>query len=258
MGGRSTPETRGPPIVRRRQLVVSGRVAPVTTFGLVHGAWHGGWCWDRVAPELVAAGHAVVAVDLPCDDVSAGCADYAEVVLSALDGADDDVVLVAHSAGGLTIPLVAAARPVARMVFVSALLPVPGVRFVEQSADEHVLLDGYEAGVERDENGCRRWFDPEVAARRMYNGCTADEAAWAFARLRPQASTIYTEPSPMRAWPDAPVVDVRGRVDGIVSPAWAADAVPTRLGVESIVIDGAGHSSPLSHPRELARILLAG
>jgi pimeloyl-ACP methyl ester carboxylesterase len=230
----------------------------VTTFGLVHGAWHGGWCWDRVAPELVAAGHRVVAVDLPCDDVRAGCAEYAEVVLRALDHVDDDVVLVAHSAGGLTIPLVAAARPVARMVFVSALLPLPGRRFVDQSADEQVLLEGYEAGVERDESGCRRWFDAEVAARRMYNGCTAADAAWAFARLRPQASTLYTEPSPLRAWPEVPVVDVRGSVDGIVSPAWAARAVPARLGVEPIVIDGAGHSSMLSHPRELARIVLAG
>lgn len=230
----------------------------MTTFALVHGAWHGGWCWDRVAPELVAAGHRVVAVDLPCDDVRAGCAEYAEVVLGALDGAGDDVVLVAHSAGGLTIPLVAAARPVRRLVFVSALLPLPGRRFADQSADEHVLQDGYDAGIERDELGRRRWFDAELAARWMYNGCSADDAAWAFARLRPQASTMYTEPSALRAWPTVPAIDVRGSEDRIVSPAWAAEAVPARLGVDSVVIAGAGHSSMVSHPHQLAEIVLAG
>jgi pimeloyl-ACP methyl ester carboxylesterase len=227
----------------------------VTTFGLVHGAWHGGWCWDRVVGELEAAGHRTVAVDLPCEDVGAGATEYAAIVRDALAGADDDVVLVAHSAGGLTIPLVAHARPVARMVFVSALLPRPGRPFAEQSAEEHVLLDGYEAGVEHDAAGCRRWFDSDVAADRMYNGCSAADAAWAFARLRPQASTMYAEPSPLAAWPDVPVVDVRGDEDRIVSPAWAARAVPERLGVEPIVIAGAGHSVMLSHPRELARII---
>jgi pimeloyl-ACP methyl ester carboxylesterase len=230
----------------------------MTTFGLIHGAWHGGWCWDRVAPELEAAGHRVVAVDLPCDDVGVGCEEYAEVVVTALADAGDDVVLVAHSAGGLTAPIVAAARPVTRMVLVSALLPIPGRPFVEQNAEEHVLLDGYEAGVEHDELGRRRWFDAEVAAERMYNGCTAEDAAWAFARLRPQDSTLYREPSPLRAWPELPVTDVRGVEDRIVSPAWSAVAVPARLGVTTIPIAGTGHSSMLSHPRELAAIILAG
>jgi pimeloyl-ACP methyl ester carboxylesterase len=111
--------------------------------------------------------------------------------------------------------------------------------------------------VERDSAGRRRWFDAEVAARCLYTHCAPADAAWAFARLRPQASTIYTEPSPVGTWPDAvAVVDVRGSDDRIVSPAWARAAVPARLGVDSIVIDGAGHSSMLSHPGRLTEILL--
>src|SRR5205085_2339173 len=86
-------------------------------------------------PELAAAGHRVVAVDLPCEDVSAGCREYAELVLQRLlDTADEDLVLVGHSAGGLTIPLIAAATPVTRMVFVSALLPRPGERLADRAA----------------------------------------------------------------------------------------------------------------------------
>ncbi len=86
----------------------------MTTYALVHGAWHGAWCWERLAAELHRRGHLAVAVDLPCGDSAAGCARYAEIVTTALADADENVVVVGHSLGGLTIPLVAAARPVQR------------------------------------------------------------------------------------------------------------------------------------------------
>jgi pimeloyl-ACP methyl ester carboxylesterase len=229
----------------------------MTTFALVHGAWHGAWCWDRLVTELTAAGHRVVADDLPCEDVSAGCGAYSEVVLGSLaDTPDDDVVLVGHSAGGLTLPLIAAARPVRGMVFVSALLPQPAQRFADQNEQEGILLSDYQAGVELDGKGRRRWFDADIARRTMYSGCSDTDAAWGFARLRPQASTMYTEPSPLPAWPDAPLIDVRGDDDQLVSPNWAAQAVPARLGVAPIVLPGAGHTLIVSHATQLAHILL--
>lgn len=231
----------------------------MTTFALVHGAWHGAWCWDRVAPLLRDAGHTAIAMDLPTEDKGAGTAEYARVVLDALEPEADDgpVVLVGHSAAGLTLPLVAAARPVERMIFVSALLPLPGEVFVVQDEREHVLLHDYQAGVERTPEGLRRWVDPQIAATYMYSHCSAADAAWAYERLRPQASTMYTEPSPLEAWPDVPVVDVRGDADLLVSPQWAAAAVPERLGVASIVLRDAGHSSLISHAPQLAEILLS-
>jgi pimeloyl-ACP methyl ester carboxylesterase len=91
----------------------------------------------------------------------------------------------------------------------------------------------------------------------MYSGCSHEDADWAFDRLRPQASTMYTQPTPLQEWPDVAITDVRGDADQIVSPGWAARAIPQRLGVESQVIAGAGHSSMVSHPRELAALLLA-
>ena len=229
----------------------------MTTFALVHGAWHGAWCWDRLAPELAAAGHRVVADDLPCEDVNAGCHEYAQIVLGSLAKTpDDDVILVGHSAGGLTLPLIATARRVRRIVFVSALLPQPGQRFADQNTQEGILLADYQAGVELDGAGRRRWFDADIARRTMYSGCSDADAAWAFARLRPQASTMYTEPSPLVAWPDVPLIDVRGEDDQVVSPAWAARAVPTRLGLTPIVVPGAGHTLIVSHAPQLAGILL--
>ena len=89
-------------------------------FALVHGAWHGAWAWDALIPELEARGHRVVAPDLPCDNVDAGTAEYAGVVIEALDGSDDAIV-VGHSLGGMTIPLV----PARMHVYLCAYVPQP-------------------------------------------------------------------------------------------------------------------------------------
>ena len=227
------------------------------TFALVHGAWHGAWCWDRLGPRLTEAGHRVVAVDLPCEDVSAGCREYAEIVLGSLaDTPGGDLVLVGHSAAGLTLPLIAAAKPVRGMVFVSALLPKPAQRFADQNAREGILLSDYQAGVELDRTGRRRWFDADLARRTMYSGCSDADATWAFAQLRPQASTMYTEPSPLTGWPDVPMIYIRGDDDQLVSPAWATRAVPERLGVTPITLADAGHTLIVSHAQELADIVL--
>ena len=112
----------------------------MTTIALVHGAFHGAWCWDHLRPELEARGFAVVAPDLPCDDPSAGCVAYADVVVTALAHVNDEVILVGHSLGGLTIPLVAAARPVRRMVFLCAFLPQPGRPFTAQYGEEEGMF----------------------------------------------------------------------------------------------------------------------
>ena len=63
------------------------------TLVLVHGAWHGAWCWERLVPELEVLGHRTVAVDLPAEDPHAGLTRYAELTAAALpvhDCTEDD------------------------------------------------------------------------------------------------------------------------------------------------------------------------
>src|ERR1700747_645567 len=95
-------------------------------FVLVHGVCAGAWSWDLLRPYLQRAGHATIAVDLPGNDPAAKFSDYADVVVRELGDAGDEVVLVGHSTGGLTIPIVSARRPVAELVFLCGAIPVPG------------------------------------------------------------------------------------------------------------------------------------
>jgi pimeloyl-ACP methyl ester carboxylesterase len=102
----------------------------VATFCLVHGAWHGGWAWEPLRGELEARGHRVVAPDLPCEDPDAGAAEYAAVVRGALGG-EEDAIVVGHSLGGMTIPLV----PARTLVYLCAYIPEPGRALADRSAD---------------------------------------------------------------------------------------------------------------------------
>jgi pimeloyl-ACP methyl ester carboxylesterase len=225
----------------------------VATFVLVHGAWHGAWCWDLVRPELQQRGHRVVAVDLPCDDVSSGLNEYTQVVSDALD---EEAVVVGHSLGGLTIPLVAAARPVRKLVFLCALLPEPGVAFVDQLPGKPpVFVEGFGRDVARDDEGRSYW--PEGTARAgMYPDCDEESAAWAIQRLRPQARPPNVEPCPLEAWPEVECAYLLGKHDRAVNPEWSRRVARERLGAEPIELD-AGHSPFLTCPAALAEALIA-
>jgi pimeloyl-ACP methyl ester carboxylesterase len=75
----------------RVKIGPAGDEEEMATFALVHGAWHGGWCWDLLVDELEKRGHRSVAPDLPGDDPSATWDTYAGVVTDALSGVDDPV-----------------------------------------------------------------------------------------------------------------------------------------------------------------------
>jgi pimeloyl-ACP methyl ester carboxylesterase len=133
----------------------------MTTFALVHGAFHGAWCFGRLIPELQARGHDAAAVDLPIEDVGASWSDYAASVLNGLQGARGPVVLVGHSLGGLTIPVVAARTRIQHMVFLCAAIPVPRLAVAEQE-DLGVPMTWGDARTVRDDLG-RRLPTPESA-----------------------------------------------------------------------------------------------
>jgi pimeloyl-ACP methyl ester carboxylesterase len=115
----------------------------VATFGLVHGSWHGDWCWVRLERELDARGRRSVAVDLPIEDPDAGLSRHAELVADSLLGVDGDVILVGHSMSGSIIPLVARHRPLRHLVFLCALVPEPGGSVTDRYTKENVYVPGF-------------------------------------------------------------------------------------------------------------------
>ena len=147
-------------------------------FVLVHGAWHGGWCFRRLADALEERGHEVTAPDLPCEEVGLTSVDYARLV-----GRTPDAIVVGHSLAGLTIAQIDART----RVYLGALSP--GRERLQNS-----FADGF-GGFVRDELGRSYWPDADTAAAGMYPDCSRADSDWAFARLRRQAPVdAVTEP----------------------------------------------------------------
>jgi alpha/beta hydrolase family protein len=198
----------------------------MASFSLVHGSWHGGWCWDLVRVELEAHGHVVDAPDLPCEDVAAGVAEYAAAVPAA------DIV-VGHSLGGFTIPLVEARTH----VFLTA--------GVGGTGGPDVLAPGFGDGQSRDEFGRSYYPDPAVAAAELQYPSAHTGLA---ARLRRQAPLAHESVAV-----DSAVYIVCAR-DAVIRPEWQRHLARDVLGVEPIELE-AGHSPMLECPRALADML---
>lgn len=108
----------------------------MSTFVLVHGAWHGGWSWDKIVPLLRDAGHRVLTVDLPGHGTDTDTTavskvtlqDYTDHLCRVLDNESEPMILVGHSMGGLVITQTAEYRPdkIQLLVYVCAFLPVNG------------------------------------------------------------------------------------------------------------------------------------
>jgi pimeloyl-ACP methyl ester carboxylesterase len=218
----------------------------MTTFVLVHGAWHGAWAWDRVGALLERAGADAVAPDLRLDS-EAGFHTHVDQVVAVIDAlaTDRDLVLVGHSYAGLVVRQAADRRP--------------------ERVEHVVLVDGW-AGA----NGSSmftlapEWF---VTAMRSSAAKTAlipapspanfgindlADSGWLQRRLRPQPLRSFTEPACLS-----------GAVDQIPGTGiWCRPQVfpfaqfAEELGYRTVAVDGP-HDVMLTHPRRLADLLLS-
>ncbi|HEU5431436.1 MAG TPA: alpha/beta hydrolase family protein, partial [Thermomicrobiales bacterium] len=177
----------------------------MATFLLIHGGWHGAWCWDALAPVLRRAGHRVLAPDLPGHGVDAAPpspdlpARYAPFVAELLRTQAEPVILVGHSSGGMIASAATAFAPerVAAVVYLAAFLLPPGAAPPEaiHEDDGSLLRDALivdpAAGV--------TIVRPEAAPAVFYADCPPALAAWATARLQPEPIVHRAAPAPARA-----------------------------------------------------------
>lgn len=225
----------------------------MTTFALVHGAYHGRHCWDLLVRELTVRGHVGIAMDLPCEDGEAGFEEYAGAVVDALDGVGPDLVVVGHSMGGLTIPLVAARMPVKRLVFVAAFVSDPGKTLVDALASMPDAINPAMASAGVD-NGDGTTSMPDAAARELfYEDCPDDITDWAVGLLRRQGSKVATDPLPIAAYPPVPMTYIACQDDRTFTIQFQRTLAKTH-GMDLVELPG-GHSPFLSSPSDLADIL---
>jgi pimeloyl-ACP methyl ester carboxylesterase len=208
------------------------------TYVLIHGASSDSWYWHRVVPLLRELGHDVVAPDLPCDDDSAGLAEYTATVVDAV-GDRKDLVVVAQSLGGFTAPLVCDRLPVDLLVMVAAMVPAPGETPAEWWGN---------TGYPQSEGD---------ALAKFFNDVPADVVAEAMARgERGQSATPFTKPWPLDAWPDVPTRFLLCTDDRFFPADFMRRVVKERLGIIPDEMDS-GHLPALAHPEELVARLEA-
>ncbi|MFN3526712.1 MAG: alpha/beta fold hydrolase [Paracoccus sp. (in: a-proteobacteria)] len=211
---------------------------------LVHGAWHGGWCWDAVAVALRRAGHQVTAPDLP-GHAGATLADCAAVVA----GAAGPALLVGHSLGGMVIEALAALAPghATGLVHLCSYLPLPG----DSLARLDRLTGAPPRAWPRDDQG--RLLLPHDAARQMlYAGCPEAAVATTLARLRPQPVGPMRDPLTARA--DLPRDYVLCRDDRAIPQALQRRMLDRAPVTQQHDRDW-GHSPFLQAPDDLAALL---
>jgi pimeloyl-ACP methyl ester carboxylesterase len=221
-------------------------VAMTARVVLVHGAWHGAWCWDRVAAECESLGLEVQAPELAFLGFDS---DVAEV-RKAIGGPDNSVVLCGHSYGGMVITAAASgSTAVKRLVYLAAMQPDAGETMGEIIVREPSMI--MEALIEGP--GGSLMIDPARLHEVVYADSDPAAVDVIAPLLRPMdLSTdppLATEPA-WRTIPSTYIACTNDRVIPVAAQRWMAE----RAGSE-VVEWGNDHSPFLTRPRDLAEIL---
>jgi pimeloyl-ACP methyl ester carboxylesterase len=235
-------------------------------FMLIHGSWHGGWCWQQLAPLLEADGCPVRCPDLPghggdptpFEDIS--LSRYVDAVVAVLrdrDLRDQPSILVGHSFGGAVVTAVAVQCPavVRRLVYLTAFFPRSGQSTTDLARTVQGSVLAGRITISAD--GLRQEVPQSVVREAFYGDCEAAVAAWAEARLRPDPYRPNIEPV---TYDETALATVQKYYIECTRDR----AIPLQLqrrmqqGVEWVGVEQlpSDHSPMLSHPAELAAILL--
>jgi len=170
--------------------------------------------------------------------------DRASAVVKALQNVTDHVVIVGISNEGNFLPLVAAARPIKRVVYVNAVIPRPGTAFIEVCQTEQVAVPG--SYLEKLLKASQSITNDFLELIHNPNATKAQlKAMQERIDASPSARTMvgFYEVCPLKALPKVDNVYVSGSADGQIRPEWQQSAARRVLGVEPVVISGAGHAN---------------
>lgn len=238
----------------------------MSTFLLVHGAWHSGRCWERVVPLLESAGHRVFAPSLTGYGDKAhllgpevGLDTHVEDVVGLIREEDlTEVILVGHSYAGLVIPSVANEVPerIAHLVYLDAMVPVHGETAVDVMPMTQHLIDL----AAKSDSGWRIPPLPEMPPPFGLFGVTDPaDVAWLRTMLSDQPIRCLRQPARL----DNPAVNAIPRTH-IHCVGGAPEGI-TRRPVPEVQPNGSpaqvwelptGHDCMVTMPAELSELLL--
>lgn len=168
----------------------------------------------------------------------------AAAIVTALQGADEPGVVLGISNEGNVLPLVAAAHPVRRLVYVNACIPQPRKAFIEVCATQPVAVPG--SLLDRLIKGAQPVTD-EFLKLRANPHVTA--AQWQTLRDHIQASPYassmkgFFEICPLEKMPEVDNIDISGAADDQINPAWEQATARRVLLAEPVIVPGAGHAN---------------
>jgi pimeloyl-ACP methyl ester carboxylesterase len=229
----------------------------VPTFLLVHGAWHGAWCWESLIPRLRDHGHRATAIDLPAhgEDRSSGyratLGRYTRRVREAASRLDEPPWLVGHSMGGVSITQAAhdAPQAFAGLLYLCAFVPLPGDRMLALARQDPDTLVPRHATI-------RPWgvhFDPGGMEEVFCGTCLPQSARRAATRLcreplLPMLQALRGEGPAPGSLPRVYLECAQDRAISIGHQRHMA----ARAGIDRVVTLDTDHSPFLCAPTELA------
>jgi pimeloyl-ACP methyl ester carboxylesterase len=220
------------------------------TIMLVHGAWHGSWCWEALRPHLHDRGFPTAVVDNPSvttpgSDLAADGANLRR----ALDAVGGPTVVVGHSYGGAVLSEAGAHPNVERLVYLTAFALDAG-----ESLVQNALFGGEDMGLTSALvfDGETLSVEPDRAVEFFFHDCADEVAAAACSQLRPMSMAAMGGVVGAPAWREVPASYVVCTDDRAI-PVALQHACAARVG--DVREMPTSHSPFLSRPDELARVI---
>jgi pimeloyl-ACP methyl ester carboxylesterase len=214
---------------------------------LVHGAWADGSSWAEVIPLLQAAGLKVTAVQNPLTSLEASvAATRRELALQ-----DGPTVLVAHSWAGTVISEVGTDPKVTALVYVAARAPDAGEDFLALSGK--FPAGAVRAGVQEHDGFTK--ISEDSFLKYFANGVEPKKAEVLYAVQQPTAAALLGQRTTMAAWRSKPSWYAVSKLDQTINPDLER-FVAKRMNATTVELE-AGHLSLVSHPKEIADLILA-
>jgi pimeloyl-ACP methyl ester carboxylesterase len=214
---------------------------------LVHGAWADGSSWAEVIPLLQAAGLKVTAVQNPLTTL----ADSDAATRRELAQQDGPTVLVAHSWGGTVISDVGTDPKVTALVYVAARAPDTGEDFVALSGK--FPTGAVRAGIQEHDGFTK--LSEDSFLKYFANGVEPKDAKVLYAVQQPTAASIFGGRTTAAAWRSKPSWYAVSKQDQTINPDLER-FLAKRMNATTVEVE-AGHLSLVSHPKEIADLILA-